>query len=65
MIGFVWLHFNIYRRAKEKRLKKDAGRTRWGQYFRSLKGSRSDGKSDMIKDSGDKSDSESGFNHSK
>ncbi|CAL8113010.1 unnamed protein product [Orchesella dallaii] len=51
------------RRAKEKRLKKDAGRTRWGQYFRSLKGSRSDGKSD-IKDSGDKSDSESGFNHS-
>ncbi|XP_050721890.1 LIM/homeobox protein Lhx3-like isoform X8 [Eriocheir sinensis] len=25
------------RRAKEKRLKKDAGRTRWGQYFRSMK----------------------------
>jgi len=25
------------RRAKEKRLKKDAGRTRWGQYFRGLK----------------------------
>lgn len=27
-----------YRRAKEKRLKKDAGRTRWSQYFRSIKG---------------------------
>ncbi|CAG0916800.1 unnamed protein product [Notodromas monacha] len=25
------------RRAKEKRLKKDAGRTRWGNYFRSMK----------------------------
>ena len=23
-----------FRRAKEKRLKKDAGRARWGQYFR-------------------------------
>ena len=29
------------RRAKEKRLKKDAGRTRWGQYFRGLKPSSS------------------------
>lgn len=28
----------IFRRAKEKRLKKDAGRTRWSQYFRSMKG---------------------------
>jgi len=28
----------LYRRAKEKRLKKDAGRTRWSQYFRSMKG---------------------------
>lgn len=28
----------ICRRAKEKRLKKDAGRTRWSQYFRSMKG---------------------------
>lgn len=28
----------VYRRAKEKRLKKDAGRTRWSQYFRSMKG---------------------------
>ena len=26
-----------YRRAKEKRLKKDAGRTRWSQYFRNIK----------------------------
>ncbi|XP_046608778.1 LIM/homeobox protein Lhx3-like [Neodiprion virginianus] len=26
------------KRAKEKRLKKDAGRTRWSQYFRSMKG---------------------------
>uniref|UniRef100_A0A1B0A521 LIM/homeobox protein Lhx3 n=1 Tax=Glossina pallidipes TaxID=7398 RepID=A0A1B0A521_GLOPL len=26
------------RRAKEKRLKKDAGRTRWSQYFRTMKG---------------------------
>ncbi|KAF0313562.1 LIM/homeobox protein Lhx3 [Amphibalanus amphitrite] len=25
------------RRAKEKRLKKDAGRSRWGQYFRNMK----------------------------
>lgn len=30
-----------FRRAKEKRLKKDAGRTRWSQYFRSMKGSSS------------------------
>ena len=27
------------RRAKEKRLKKDAGRARWGEYFKTLKGS--------------------------
>ncbi len=27
----------LSRRAKEKRLKKDAGRARWGQYFRGLK----------------------------
>jgi LIM homeobox protein 3/4 len=31
------------RRAKEKRLKKDAGRARWGQYFRGLKPSPSAG----------------------
>ncbi|GAB6026370.1 LIM/homeobox protein Lhx4, variant 2 [Chamberlinius hualienensis] len=30
------------RRAKEKRLKKDAGRTRWGQYFRNMKQTRRD-----------------------
>lgn len=29
----------MYRRAKEKRLKKDAGRTRWSQFFRGMKGS--------------------------
>jgi len=29
---------SFHRRAKEKRLKKDAGRTRWSQYFRSMKG---------------------------
>uniref|UniRef100_T1J797 LIM/homeobox protein Lhx3 n=1 Tax=Strigamia maritima TaxID=126957 RepID=T1J797_STRMM len=28
------------RRAKEKRLKKDAGRSRWGQYFRNMKPNR-------------------------
>ena len=28
-----------FRRAKEKRLKKDAGRARWGEYFKALKGS--------------------------
>ena len=31
-------------RAKEKRLKKDAGRTRWSQYFRSMKGGSSPSK---------------------
>lgn len=45
----VKIHFDFFcnqpqtvsilnRRAKEKRLKKDAGRTRWSQYFRSMKG---------------------------
>ena len=34
----------ISRRAKEKRLKKDAGRARWGQYFRGLKGPLSPGR---------------------
>ena len=33
------------RRAKEKRLKKDAGRTRWGQYFRGLKAATSPSRS--------------------
>lgn len=31
-------YYYMRRRAKEKRLKKDAGRTRWSQYFRSIKG---------------------------
>ncbi|KAL4623333.1 LIM/homeobox protein Lhx3 isoform X1 [Arapaima gigas] len=34
------------RRAKEKRLKKDAGRQRWGQYFHSVKRSRGGSRSD-------------------
>lgn len=34
----TYRHYNFRRRAKEKRLKKDAGRTRWSQYFRSMKG---------------------------
>ena len=34
----------LHRRAKEKRLKKDAGRARWGQYFRCLKGPLSPGR---------------------
>nr|XP_010954267.1 LIM/homeobox protein Lhx3 [Camelus bactrianus] len=34
------------RRAKEKRLKKDAGRQRWGQYFRNMKRARGGSKSD-------------------
>lgn len=32
------------RRAKEKRLKKDAGRHRWGQFYKSVKRSRGGGK---------------------
>ena len=32
------------RRAKEKRLKKDAGRHRWGQFYKSVKRSRGAGK---------------------
>ena len=35
--GTVQHNFPFDRRAKEKRLKKDAGRARWGQYFRGLK----------------------------
>ncbi|XP_075213662.1 lim3 homeobox protein [Lycorma delicatula] len=49
------------RRAKEKRLKKDAGRTRWSQYFRSMKGSgspRHDPKDEL------KVDLDSNFSHS-
>ncbi|KAF2353248.1 Zinc finger LIM-type [Trinorchestia longiramus] len=49
------------RRAKEKRLKKDAGRSRWGQYFRSMKpgASRAGGKESRgSRDPDDKADSE-------
>ncbi|XP_055636071.1 LIM/homeobox protein Lhx3 isoform X2 [Toxorhynchites rutilus septentrionalis] len=38
------------RRAKEKRLKKDAGRTRWSQYFRSMKGGSSPSRHDKLLD---------------
>lgn len=38
------------RRAKEKRLKKDAGRTRWSQYFRSMKGGSSPRSLDKLLD---------------
>lgn len=38
MFSFHFFFFLICSRAKEKRLKKDAGRTRWSQYFRSMKG---------------------------
>lgn len=49
-------HFlNFYRRAKEKRLKKDAGRQRWSPYFsRGKRGGGSDDNDpldDMSKDS--------------
>lgn len=40
----------VYRRAKEKRLKKDAGRTRWSQYFRSMKGGGSPSSHDKLLD---------------
>jgi len=53
------LLFN-FRRAKEKRLKKDAGRSRWSQYFRTMKGSISprNDKDDL------KVDLDSNFSHS-
>lgn len=41
-------HFR--RRAKEKRLKKDAGRTRWSQYFRSMKGGSGSPRHDKLLD---------------
>lgn len=51
------------RRAKEKRLKKDAGRTRWSQYFRSMKGGSSP-RSDKLLDKDDlKVDLDSNFSH--
>ncbi|XP_040180063.1 LIM/homeobox protein Lhx3 isoform X1 [Rana temporaria] len=51
------------RRAKEKRLKKDAGRQRWGQYFRNMKRSRGNSKSDKdsIQEDGPDSDAEVSF----
>ncbi|XP_069761422.1 LIM/homeobox protein Lhx3 isoform X2 [Narcine bancroftii] len=51
------------RRAKEKRLKKDAGRQRWGQYFRNIKRSRASSKSDKdsAQDDGVASDAEVSF----
>lgn len=55
------IYFKIYfRRAKEKRLKKDAGRSRWSQYFRTMKGSISprNDKDDL------KVDLDSNFSHS-
>lgn len=39
-----------HRRAKEKRLKKDAGRTRWSQYFSRMKGGSSPGRHDKLLD---------------
>lgn len=51
------------RRAKEKRLKKDAGRQRWGQYFRNMKRSRGSSKSDKdsTQEEGMDSDAEVSF----
>nr|CAD7460916.1 unnamed protein product [Timema tahoe] len=52
----------VSRRAKEKRLKKDAGRTRWSQYFRSMKGGSSP-RHDKMHDKDDKLDLESNYSH--
>lgn len=51
------------RRAKEKRLKKDAGRQRWGQYFRSMKRTRGGSKSDKdsVQEEAQDSDAEVSF----
>ncbi|XP_043275864.1 LIM/homeobox protein Lhx3 isoform X4 [Venturia canescens] len=55
------------RRAKEKRLKKDAGRTRWSQYFRNIKGGSAGGHSprhDKLLDKDElKIDLDSSFGH--
>ncbi|KAK7873610.1 hypothetical protein R5R35_009300 [Gryllus longicercus] len=52
------------RRAKEKRLKKDAGRTRWSQYFRSMKGGGGGSpRHDKLSDKDDKLDLDSNFSH--
>lgn len=47
---FCFFSFHTNRRAKEKRLKKDAGRTRWSQYFRSMKGGGSPSSHDKLLD---------------
>ena len=62
--GFRWMlrFVSCFRRAKEKRLKKDAGRTRWSQYFRSMKGSSSP-RHEKLHDKEDKMDLESNFSH--
>ncbi|KAL4634875.1 LIM/homeobox protein Lhx4 [Arapaima gigas] len=51
------------RRAKEKRLKKDAGRHRWGQFYKSVKRNRSGGKAERESsaEDGGLSDSELSF----
>lgn len=51
------------RRAKEKRLKKDAGRQRWGPYFRHMKRARGGSKSDKdsVQEEGQDSDAEAAF----
>ena len=51
------------RRAKEKRLKKDAGRQRWGQYFRNMKRARGGSKSDKdsVQEEGQDSDADVSF----
>lgn len=68
VIGNTSHHFTFQvwfqnRRAKEKRLKKDAGRQRWGQYFRNMKRSRGSSKSDKdsIQEEGMDSDAEVSF----
>lgn len=50
-VFLICLFLNLpVRRAKEKRLKKDAGRTRWSQYFRSMKGGGSPSRHDKLLD---------------
>lgn len=62
-VFFVSKFISFCRRAKEKRLKKDAGRTRWSQYFRSMKGGSSP-RHDKLLDKDDlKVDLDSSFSH--
>lgn len=53
----------VCRRAKEKRLKKDAGRTRWSQYFRSMKGGGSPRHDKLLDKDELKVDLDSNFSH--